>query len=101
MPSVVDEFLRTPKFHLNMVKFANFYEFFNGEFSVNHVKLCRVLKYRHKIFDRPPVKYSYRLYDRSHFVTGQTRPVMTGHTSVPVRAGYLTGHHLEQSQPVV
>jgi len=46
---------------------------------------------------------SYRLYDRSNSVAGQTRPVMigwpvmTGQVSSLVRAGYLTSHRHEQT----
>jgi len=43
----------------------------------------------HRIFDR---QLSYRLYDRSNFVTGQTRLVMADQTSVFVMARCLTGH---------
>jgi len=54
------------------------------------------IKHRHRIFDRQPVKYPIGYNDRLNFVTGQTRLIMTGQTSVLVRAGYLTGHRLEQ-----
>jgi len=57
------------------------------------VPICteaRFVLFRHRI----------RLYNHSNFVSSQTRLVVTGQISGPVRAGYLTGHRLDQPQLV-
>jgi len=57
-------------------KFPSFYA--NFGLSGKYAACWKKFQLQHRMFDRQSVIKSYRLYDRSYFVTGQKRPVMTG-----------------------